>query len=118
MTPNQAIVEGMVENCVSMYNDHEADLAKLVGVKARTQKSPGGGSYYKQLKAGQLKEPDQRQVRILSYRFTDMGSGLVKAIPKWEKLYNSYKSYKGKGFPPLEDIKRLEYILYMMSSTT
>jgi len=90
--PNQAIVEGMVENCVVMYNAHEAVLAKLLGVKAKTQRSPGGGSFAKLLQGGQLNETDQRQVRVLSYKFTDIGAGLVKAIPKWQKMYKSYKS--------------------------
>ena len=94
--PNQAIVEGMVESCVGMYNVHEASLAKLLGVKSRNQRSPGGGRFAKLLEKGKLKEPDERQIDILSYKFTDMAGSLAKASPKWQKAYKTYKSVEDK----------------------
>ena len=94
--PNQAIVEGMVELCVGMYNVHETSLAKLLGVKARNQRSPGGGKFAKLLEKGKLKEPDERQIGILTYKFTDMSKSLARAAPKWQKLYKTYKSAEDK----------------------
>lgn len=87
---NQAVVEGKVEDVISMWNSLEMALGKMMGVKTDEARTPGGG-YSGKIAKGKIKDPREEIVPMLEYKFSDCTKNLAASVPKWRTNFDSYK---------------------------
>ena len=87
---NQAIVEGKVENAISRWNRLGAEFLSQMGAPARSVGSPGGGGLGAKVEKGQIAEPDNRRLGVLTYNIVDPSEDSAALVRSIAAAYGDY----------------------------